>query len=168
MERIADLNLTEEEVFKKAKMLVTKVRRASAENPPNLESAIKILENLRREIYEDLNQIQHEAMILRAGLVLQRSDLINEDVEWYWNPRQRGGAEEPDLRGIIAGQIKVSAEVTASEKPEGTIERRMQATLSKLSKMRGKRIYFVRTQAMEKRARSKVKKAGYQIEVQRI
>jgi len=168
MKRIADLNVAEEQVFQKVNQLISGVRRTVAEEPSSLEAGIRILEQLRKENYENLNQIQHEAMILRAAWSLQRTDLAGEELEWYWNPRQTGGAEEPDLRGAIAGRIEVSAEITTSERPVGTIDQRMETTLKKLSAMPGKRIYFVRTEAMEERARAKIDKTNFQIEVRRI
>lgn len=168
MERIVDLNVEEERVLRRVQQLISASRKVVAREPTNLAVGIDILNHLRRAIYEDLNQIQHEAMILRAAQSLQRNDLTGQKVEWYWNPRQTGTAEEPDLQGIVAGRIVVSAEITASERPIGTIDRRMSTTLEKLSKMPGKRIYFVWTEAMEKRARTKVRDAGYQIEVRRV
>jgi len=89
-------------------------------------------------------------------------------VKWYWNPRQTGSAKEPDLQGKVAGRIAVSAEITASERPIGSIDQRMSTTLQKLSKMEGRLIYFVSTETMEKWARTKVSEAGYQIEVRRV
>ena len=168
MERISNLKMAEKDVFQKAKRLIVEVRRVSTEDPSNLKSAIELLQHLRKAVYEDLNQIQHEAMILRAALVLQSDEFDKEDMEWYWNPRQTGGTDEPDLRGTVRGQIRLSAEVTASERPIGSIDRRMGSTLNKLSKMPGKKLYFVRTSVMEKRAISKVSRVGYQVEVSRV
>jgi len=167
MERIVDLNIAEVQVFQKVKELIATSRTIVAEEPPNLKFGIETLKQLRRAIYEDLNQIQHEGMILRAARLLESSELTGQEVEWYWNPRQTGTADEPDLRGLVAGRIVVSAEITASESPKGTIDQRMGTTLEKLSKLPGKTFYFVCTDSMEKRARTKVKQAGYQIEVRR-
>jgi len=168
MERIVDLNIAEAQVFQKVKELIAASRAIVAEEPPNLEFGIETLKQLRRAIYEDLNQIQHEGMILRAARLLESSELTGQEVEWYWNPRQTGTADEPDLRGLVAGQIVVSAEITASESPKGTMDQRMATTLEKLSKLPGKAFYFVCADSMERRARTKVKQAGYQIEVRRI
>jgi hypothetical protein len=167
MERIVDLNIAEARVFQKVKELIAASRTIVAEEPPNLKFGIETLKQLRRAIYEDLNQIQHEGMILKAARLLESSELTGQEVEWYWNPRQTGTADEPDLRGLVAGRIVVSAEITASESPKGTIDQRMGTTLEKLSKLLGKTFYFVCTDSMEKRARTKVKQAGYQIEVRR-
>lgn len=168
MERITDLNVAERQILDKVKWLLSAIRTAVEVDPTGPTAGIRILQCLRKETYEDLNQIQHEAMILRAARSLERNNLAGEEVEWYWNPRQTGAAEEPDLRGIVAARIEVSAEITASDRPIGTIDKRMSATLEKLCKMPGKRVYFVLTEAMERRASTKVREAGYQIEVRRV
>ena len=168
MEKITDLKLREEEVFKEVKTLILKIKKAIEYEPSDFPTGINILEDLRKGIYEDLNQIQHEAMILRAAHSINSTDFYGYNVEWYWNPRQTGSAEEPDLCGKIAGENVVSAEITTSENPGGTIDKRMASTLKNLNNMPGKKIYFVRTETMEKRAKSKVSKCGYQIEVRKI
>ena len=53
--------------------------------------------------YEDLNQIQHEEMILRAVLALQSDEFAKENIQGYWNPRQTGRKDEPDLRSTVRG-----------------------------------------------------------------
>ena len=165
MEQIVNLSLAEEQELQKVKQLLSMTRRTVAEEPSSLKDGIGVLERLRKDIYEDLNQILHEAMILRAALDLQSKDLAKKPVDWYWNPRQTGGLEEPDLRGIVGGSIHISAEITASK---SLIDKRIGTTLEKLSKMPGKKIYFVRTEPMEKRAKTKVSKAGYTIEIRQI
>lgn len=167
MERIVDLNTAEAQVFQRVKELIAASRVIVAEEAPNLKFGIETLKQLRRAIYENLNQIQHEGMILRAARLLENSELTDRDVEWYWNPRQTGTADEPDLRGLVSGRIVVSAEITASESPKGIIDQRMGTTLKKLSKLPGKTFYFVCTDSMEKRARTKVERASYKIEVRR-
>ena len=84
---------------------------------------------------------------------------------WYWNPRQTGDHTEPDLRGIYSGAILVSAEITTSEKPVGTIDSRMKKILTKLAAMQGEKFYFVRTSEMRQRAATKITKGGWEIEV---
>ncbi len=165
MEQIINLSLEEKQVLQKVKHLLSMIRRTVAEEPSNLKDGISVLRRLRNDNYEELNQIQHEAMILRAALALQSKDLAGKSVNWEWHPRQTGGKGEPDLRGKVAGTIHISAEITTSEKP---IDKSMSATLKKLSKMHGKKIYFVRTEPMEKRAKTKVSKAGYPIEIRQI
>jgi len=168
MERINDLNSIEEEMFKKVRALILNIKEAIEDEPSDLTAGIKILRDLRKVNYEDLNQIQHEAMILRAARSINLSDCYGDNIKWYWNPRQTGLAQEPDLRGKIAGEIVVSAEITTSENPVGTIDARMASTLKNLNNMPGKKIYFVRTETMESRAKTKVLKCGYQIEIRKV
>ena len=59
----------------------------------------------------------------------------------------------------------ISAEITTSEKPVGTIDSRMQKTLAKLAEMQGAKFYFVRTPQMQQRANTKITKVGWNIEV---
>ena len=139
MEQIVNLGLAEKQALQEVRQLLSTVRRTIAEEPSNLKDGVGVLEHLRNDNYENLNQIQHEAMILRAALDLQIKDLAGKPVHWYWNPRQTGGIEEPDLRGIVAGNICVSAEITTSKSSNGAIDTRMGATLEKLSKMPGKK-----------------------------
>lgn len=158
----------EEKVYERVRQVLSKITLAVQKEPSDLETGIKILSNLRKEIYEDLNQIQHEAMILRAAQSISSTDFIGYSLDWYWNPRQTGSAEEPDLRGDINGKVIVSAEITTSVKPEGIIDKRMKSTLKNLNNMPGKKLYFVRTDSMEKRAKTKAEKAGYHIEVRKV
>ena len=168
MKRIVNLDQEEKRLFKEAGNLLTKIRATIKEAPSDLAMATETLENLRQRTYEDINQIQHEAMILRAAKSLQKDDFIGRDIEWHWNPRQTGTADEPDLRGIFAGHIVVSAEITSSSHPKGVLDSRMRDTLQKLSAMEGKRVFFVRTAPMLRRATTKISKARYQVEVRLI
>lgn len=168
MKRTVDLDQEEKRLFKEARNLLAKIRAAIKEEPRDLAMATKTLGNLRQQTYEDINQIQHEAMILRAAKSLQKDDFIGRDIEWYWNPRQTGTADEPDLRGIFAGHTVVSAEITSSSGPKGILDSRMRDTLQKLSAMEGMRVFFVRTAPMLRRAKTKISKARYQVEVRLI
>ena len=168
MKNISDLNIAEEETLLKVKQCITTIRNLVVNAPSDLQTGINILERLRNKSYEDINQIQHEAMILRAVRLLESSDFAGKHIEWQWNPQQTGLAEEPDLSGKIEGKIEISAEITTSKNPIGTIDQRMKTTLNNLSKMSGKKYYFVHTQTMEKRAKTKVGKSGYKIEVIKI
>ena len=168
MEKIGDLSVAEQQVFRKVRQLIHVSRGIVSAEPPGLPDGIEVLKSLREGMYENLNQIQHEELVLRAARFLQREYFRGQDVEWSWNPRQTGVADEPDLRGAVAGQVVVSAEITSSARPQGTIDQRMRSTLERLSGMPGNRFYFVSTEAMERRARTKVNTAGYKIEVRRI
>ena len=75
------------------------------------------------EASEDLNQIQHECLILQGLEWLRKNGFISV-ADWEWNPRQTGTSTEPDLRGRTAGEILISAEASASEFPKGLIDTR--------------------------------------------
>jgi hypothetical protein len=141
------------------------INRLSATECDSVEAGIAVLDQLRRETYEDLNQIQHEHLIISSAEWLALNLNLGGGLTWTWNPRQTGDNTEPDLRGTRNGAVVLSAEVTTSERPVGTIETRMKSTLTKLAAMDGLRYYFVRTSSMAQRATTKVSKAGWQITV---
>jgi hypothetical protein len=168
MEKIKSLTKANYKVLTDIKDCIKSIHRFTKKNVKTVAEGISILSTVRLGLYEDLNQIQHEEMILHAISYLQRQVLDGRGVEWDWNPRQTGKGNEPDLRGKKNNSIVISAEITTSENPVGTIDKRMQETLTKLNKMGGKRFYFVRTATMEIRARTKVAKNRYVIEVIKI
>lgn len=144
---------------------LTTARQQSSLSFTTVENGIHILDSLRKSTYEDLNQIQHEHMIIRAAEWLLANQKCTPEIQWFWNPRQTGGKSEPDLRGSHAGVVVISAEITTSEKPVGTIDSRMQETLKKLAEMQGIKYYFVRTPQMQRRAKTKITKGEWEIEV---
>lgn len=146
--------------------LLSAVRGLSAKPSTSLNDGISNLRQLRQAVYEDLNQIQHEYMAVCAADWLIENKHVPRDTIWSWNPRQTGKHNEPDLLGQRANEAIVSAEITTSEKPNGVIDTRMRKTLAKLSKMDGKKFYFVRTEAMLQRATTKIKKLNLDIKAQ--
>lgn len=140
------------------------LRELSAREVVDLESGIALLVDIRRRVYEDLNQLQHEALILRA--VERLSSSLPAEVRWFWNPRQQGGGEEPDLRAIVGNEIVISAEASAAELPRGVIDGRIRQALEKLCRMEGRKFYFTCTPEMERRARTKARNRGFNITVQ--
>jgi hypothetical protein len=78
MEPINDLTLMEEKVLERAKQLILKVKKVIGDEPVDLTAGIKILADLRKDAYEDLNQIQHEAMILKAARSINSKDFFLE------------------------------------------------------------------------------------------
>lgn len=163
MEPIGDLNTARAKVMSDIGSLVAVLSGISAQPFCDAPSGIALLSRIRREVYEDLNQIQHEYAILCAVEWLAGSGRCKTDTIWSWNPRQTGDTSEPDLRGHVGRNLVISAEVTTSAKPDGVIDTRMAKTLAKLSRMRGQQFYFVLTGVMAQRALTKVRKAGYQI-----
>jgi hypothetical protein len=133
--------------------------------PASVADAIDLLARLRAEVYEDLNQLQHEYLIVVGARWLLDRNLVPSEVQWLWNPRQTGDHLEPDLAALYQGRHLISAEITASAKPSGVIDTRMARTLAKLSEMEGERYYFVRTTAMRQRAITKVARNVWPIQV---
>jgi hypothetical protein len=152
-------------VLADAKRCMERIRNV-ASLPFNTPSeAVQVLQRIRSETYEDLNQIQHEHLILCAAEWLLAQGICDHQTRWHWNPRQTGDYAEPDLMGISSGATVLSAEITTSAKPVGVIDTRMQKTLAKLAQQNGELYYFVQTQAMASRANTKVRKAGWKIRV---
>lgn len=168
MEEIRDFSSEESRMLSQLKEVFSHIQLAGQANLSSIDSGLEIIRSLRRLIYEDMNQLQHEALILKIAKLLQ-NDFYPNVVKWLWNPRQTGRKDEPDLRGLDdRGEIVISTEVTTSENPQGTIDTRMARTLEKLSAMPGDKYYVVVTTTMESRAKSKVRKLSYPINVIRI
>jgi hypothetical protein len=169
MEEIGDIGLAETRLLKELKEMFPRIRLAGKVEPTNLEVGLEILKALRQLVYEDMNQLQHEALILKLVKLLEADFYPSVAVRWFWNPRQTGHKDEPDLRGLDKrGQIIVSAEVTSSQSPQGLIDARMAKTLAKLSTMPGDKYYVVASEQMERRAKSKLSNLGYEINILRI
>jgi hypothetical protein len=168
MELLGTFEQAKQKVLADVQRFVATIRELAALPFTTCEAGVGILDRVRRETYEDLNQIQHEHLILCAAEWLLAQAICEPSTQWSWNPRQTGNHQEPDLRGMDGNTIVVSAEITTSERPVGVIDTRMHKTLRKLAAMEGSKFYFVRTQAMERRARTKVEKAGWEIRVVRL
>lgn len=134
--------------------------------PTGIDAQLKIFQKLRADIYEDLNQLQHKALIIKAAELFQTEHPGIE--EWRWHPKQTSHPDEPDLRGIENERIVISAEVTSSAKPIGTIDKRMANTLNSLNRKTGTLYYCVQSQEMLARANSKVSKNQFRIIVRLI
>jgi hypothetical protein len=169
MEEIGDIASAETALLHELKEVFSHIRVAGKAEPTNLELGLEILKTLRRLVYEDMNQLQHEALIIKVAKLLEAEVYPTVTIRWLWNPRQTGSKDEPDLRGIDNhGQIIISTEVTTSLSPKGFIDRRMAETLAKLSAMPGDKYYVVTTEEMERRAKSKLQSLGYEITILRI
>jgi hypothetical protein len=163
MERVGNLQDSRTKLTQEVAALLDGLRNLLAINATDLRGQFRILRNIRSLAYENMNQILHEALLLRAiDYLLQ---IYTQNIEWFWNPRQTGDSNEPDLRGMANKTILISAEATTSDEPQAKVDRRMQDTLTKLSTMQGDLFYFVETESMRRRAQTKVAKAGYNIKV---
>jgi hypothetical protein len=165
MEQLGTFAEAHQKVLADVQHFLGTVRQISSLPCATAEAGIGMLDRLRKETYEDLNQIQHEHLIVRAAEWLLANQRCSPETLWFWNPRQTGDHSEPDLRGSHYGTVVISAEITTSEKPVGTIDKHMQNTLAKLAAMEGAKYYFVRTESMRQRASTKVVKGSWQIKV---
>jgi hypothetical protein len=168
MEKIINIAQAKEKVLSDMNKFISTIRRSVGEDVSSLSDGLVRLRNVRSSVYENLNQIQHEYLILQGLLWLSENGFNQPEINWYWNPRQTGDAEEPDLRATVNDKIVLSAEATTSESPQGVIDSRMRDTLIKLNQMEGSKYYFIRTTAMENRARTKVAKSQLNVEVVKI
>jgi hypothetical protein len=164
MDRLGTFADARIKVLADVKRLLGGAQRVLAAPIEGVEAGIAVLRQLREEVYEDLNQIQHEFMIVCAAEWLVAQDRCPVQTLWYWNPRQTGPVNEPDLQGEHDGRVIVSAEITTSVEPKGLIDSRMRDTLQKLSSMPGELFYFTASEAMCRRARTKIRAGGWRIE----
>jgi len=164
MKRLGDILQEERKLLGAMRGVVSKMRELSSPDIQDVAEGSARLRRIRSEIYENLNQVQHEYVILQ-GLHWLASNGFSHEVVWEWNPRQTGGREEPDLRGTHDGRVAASAEATASQEPKGGLDSRMRDTLEKLTKMEGEKFYFVCAHAMAQRAQKKVRDAGWRVRV---
>ncbi len=167
MRRIESSITAEEKVLADIQAVLSILKRLSSQQIDNVQLGVAQLRAIRSSVYEDINQIQHEYLILQALRWLLQKGLASE-ITWEWNPRQTGTANEPDLRGSLNGTVLISAEASASERPVGVIDSRMQRTLYKLSQMAGEKYYFVCSDEMACRARTKITKQCWPITVARL
>jgi hypothetical protein len=168
MQPFGDLEQARQKVLTDTTKLVLEIQALTAALPSTVSEGLTLLRTIRSSAYENLNQIQHECLILDALAWLTPKGLVPQDSTILWNPRQSGLGSEPDLLVKVGGRVILSAEVTTSEKPVGTIDSRMAKTLRKLSAMEGQLFYFVCTASMEQRARTKAAGLDAGISVVRI
>ena len=138
MKEIDNIDKAEAMVLDELREVFSHLRIAGQAQPTNLEIGLEIIRNLRRLTYQNINQLQHEGLILRVVRLLGDEFYQSVAMKWFYNPRQGGRRDEPDLRGMDSSEkIRVSAEVTTSDEPQGGIDSRMAGTLKKLSIMPG-------------------------------
>ena len=88
MERLGTFADARIKVLADVKRLLSTVQRVAATPIAEVEAGIAVLRQLRAETYEDLNQIQHEFMIVRAAEWLVTQNRVPPETLWSWNPRQ--------------------------------------------------------------------------------
>lgn len=157
------MNIQDEEanLEREITKMFSTIRNQTERVPEGLTDQVQRLFLLRSEIYEDLNQLQHAALILKAAKLLQNE--FPEIDRWSWHPKQTSRPDEADLTGYINEVVFLNVEVTTSVKPVGTIDSRMNKTLKSLDHKNGKRYYFVQTTKMLNRAKTKIAKNNWNI-----
>jgi hypothetical protein len=166
LERLLNIDDAEKSLLAQVSQCVSQIRELSSQPIIDMSSGFAILKAIRSAAYENLNQFQHEALLLQAIRLLERTTLKDIHADWFWNPRQTGGADEPDLRAVNSqGVAIISAEATTSLKPAGVIGKRLRYTLAKLSGMPGQLYYLVCSEEMRRRAYSVIRRNGYDIRV---
>jgi len=142
------------------------LRRHTQTIPSTTDEQIMLLKNIRSNIYEDLNQLQHKALIIESAVILQKEyPKINK---WNWHPKQTSHPEEADLTGYINNEVFLNAEITTSIDPDGVADTKMRKTMSSLNKKKGLKFYFVQTEKMFNRAQSKINNNGWDITPRQI
>ena len=165
MKPLKDISSEEAAILASIRECVVRIQQLITPAITDVSSAVALLRFLRSEVAEDINQLQHAALALEAARLIQTQRPETALLDWFWHPFQTGGIDEPDLQARSGSEVIISAEVTASERPDGVIDTRMAHTLQKLQSMSGERFYFVRTDSMHRRAETKVHKAGYAISI---
>ena len=101
MERIDNIKQAKDKVLTDMNAFLSSIRDLSGENVTDLGVGLSKLRKIRSSVYENLNQIQHEYLILQGLIWLNSNGHAPVNVQWYWNPRQTGDSTEPDLRGTL-------------------------------------------------------------------
>ncbi len=137
---IGSLSEAERDLLRRTNALLSEIALAGVQ-VDSVKAGTQILSKLRKTVYEDMNQLQHEALVLESARWLEEHVMNGKPGQWSWNPHQTGTIDDPDLECDFVG-TRIVAEATTSLKPEGTIDSRMAATLSKLAEMSGDRYYL--------------------------
>jgi hypothetical protein len=163
MKPLPDLASAESDLLARLRTCVGAIQQIVTADVTDIPAGVALLRLVRSEAYEDINQLQHEALLLEAAVRLRTLHPELSAMTWFWNPANTGTGEEPDLRVMRGKEIIVSVEATASERSIGSISVHLRKTLSKLQAMAGRRFYFVRTQDMLKAAEKQIRKFNHAI-----
>lgn len=139
-----------------------KIGKLIANKPPTINEQIELLSLIRKDTYEDLNQLQHKGFIIEIAEQLQLE--FPQITKWTWHPKQTSHKDDADLTGFCKTSVVLNVEVTTSLNPVGTIAKRMEKTLVSLNKKRGKLFYYVKTEKMLNRAKTKIKNNSLKVE----
>jgi hypothetical protein len=156
------------ELEKKVDKLLTGITEFNTKKVFTLSDKVKILNDIRKHFYENLNQFQHENLLLKVCDYFEGENKENIRYEidtWKWHPNQTSKKDEVDLMGFKNEKLVVCAEVTTANSPNGKIDTIMRNTLDGLNKLKTDKYYVVTTDEMYKRAKSKIKNRGLNIKL---
>ena len=147
--------------------LIQEARQFVASDPRTYSKGLGKLFELPKAVYEHLNQLQHEGLLLDAIAWFIAEGIVRSNVTWLWHPRQTSGKGEPDLKAVLNGTTVVCAEATAAAAPKGTTRKRLEAELERCPSdcQAGNYYCFVRTVEMERTASGIVKTRKLQVTV---
>jgi hypothetical protein len=159
-----ELNIKTEKILLKKELSdwFNKIGRHIANKPSTINEQIELLSLIRKDTYEDLNQLQHKGFILEIAEQLQLE--FPQITKWTWHPKQTSHKDDADLTGFCENNVMLNVEVTTSQNPVGTIAQRMEKTLVSLSRKKGKLFYYVKTEKMLNRAKTKIKNNALKVE----
>jgi hypothetical protein len=101
-------------------------------DPVDLVSGASQISLLRTGIYENINQLLHEVLVLEAQRRLEQEERYS-NLTWYWHPRQTSGPFETDLMGWKDLDLMVVVEANTSAKHTGVIRGRVRKALENLA-----------------------------------
>jgi len=94
IDNVADVG---KNVFKGVRQLRDRLVELMDDDIETVEDGLRFVRSVRDAIYEDLNQLLHEQLLLAAIRWLSAAGFGGKTV-WSWNPRQTGDSSEPDLQ----------------------------------------------------------------------
>jgi len=130
----------------------------SAEYADLLTRTMKLLSDMRKLAYENMNQFQHEYRCLQMVAELKGRVPGGTRPTWHWHPAQTSHPCEGDVVGYSGKKPVAQAEVTTSARPGGKIDERMRDKLKVLAALPGRyKFYGVVSEKMRIRAETKAK-----------
>ena len=162
MKKIDSVEIETADLFKRILTTILSIQDQVRQTPDTFEASLSVIKGIRESAYENLNQLQHAALLLKAISYLENNCFSTvKPIFWQWHPHQTHGKNEADLQAISGdGVVLLSAEATTSIKPQGTISKRMKNTLHQLQNMdvSGDKYYVVANKLMEIAANSYINK----------
>ena len=79
---------------------IARIQQLIAPEIADVSSGVALLRLLRSDAAEDINQLQHAALILESARHIQTQRPETTSLDWFWHPYQTGGIDEPDLQGL--------------------------------------------------------------------